>query len=159
MRRSVDAGGRTIHPVLVRPIADAADFLEQAGPLLLADEARHNLMLGIAGTLRDHPGTYPEQRLWLVDSGKAVVGAAVQTPPYNLVVAGDEDALEALAAGLDQELPGVVGAVPEVDAFAGSMGGPLGRRPRADDGTGDLCARGAGRASGAAGVAATRDGG
>ena len=77
-------------------------------------------MLGIAGTLRDHPGTYPEQRLWLVDSGKAVVGAAVQTPPYNLVVAGDEDALEALAAGLDQELPGVVGAVPEVDAFAGA---------------------------------------
>ena len=54
--------------VQVRPVADAADFLEQAGPLLLADEARHNLMLGIAGTLRDHPGTYPEQRLWLVDS-------------------------------------------------------------------------------------------
>ena len=105
----------------VRPVADAADFLEQAAPLLLADEARHNLMLGIAGTLRDHPGTYPEQRLWLVIDGEAVVGAALQTPPYNLVVAGDEDALQALAAGLDDKLPGAVGAVPEVETFAGAL--------------------------------------
>jgi uncharacterized protein len=97
---------------------DAADFLRRAEPLLLADEARHNLIFGIAGTLRDHPTHYPEHRLWLVVDGDAIVGAALRTPPYNLVVAGRETALEALALELDEELPGVVGAVPEIEAFA-----------------------------------------
>ena len=39
-------------------------------PLLLADEARHNLILGLAATLRDHPQLYPEHRLWLVEDGR-----------------------------------------------------------------------------------------
>ena len=104
--------------VQVRPIADAAEFLERAGPLLLADEPRHSLIFGIAGTLRDHPGHYLEHRLWLVADGDAVVGAALQTPPFNLVVAGAGAALEAMAAGIDEELPGAVGAVPEIEAFA-----------------------------------------
>lgn len=30
----------------------AEEFLERAGALPLADEARHNLMLGVAGTAR-----------------------------------------------------------------------------------------------------------
>ena len=42
---------------------DAGAFLEQAGPLLLADEARHNLILGISGTLRESPDRYIEKRL------------------------------------------------------------------------------------------------
>ena len=44
----------------VRRLDDAAAFLDAAGPLLLSDEARHNLVLGIAGTLRDHPSVYEE---------------------------------------------------------------------------------------------------
>src|SRR5687767_12168477 len=102
---------------------DAPEFLDEATPLLLADEARHNLMLGIAGTVRDQPGRYDEFRAWLVEHRGAVVAAALQTPPFNLVLArpADDDAIGALAdavAGDGIDLPGVVGAIPEVDAFA-----------------------------------------
>src|SRR3989304_793299 len=55
---------------------DPADFLERAEPLLLADEARHNLILGLAGTLRDHPHVYPESALWLSGQGGPRLGAA-----------------------------------------------------------------------------------
>lgn len=103
----------------VRRVDDPAGFLEAAGPLLLEDEARHNLILGLAAGLRDHPGLYPEYRLWLVEDGGAAVGAALRTPPHNLAVARPrvEGVLEALAASIDDELPGVVGALPEADAF------------------------------------------
>jgi predicted GNAT family acetyltransferase len=101
-------------------IDDAALFLESAGPLLVADEARHNLILGLAGTLRDHPEVYPEFRLWTVRDGNEVIGAALRTPPFNLVLAQPRDASahEVLAAGIDDELPGVVGSLPEVEQFA-----------------------------------------
>ncbi len=98
---------------------DAAAFLEEAAPLLLADEARHNLILGIAGTIRD--GLCDDYRLWLVRAGGRPIAAALQTPPYNLILARPESdaALATLADGLaDEELPGVVGAVPESEAFA-----------------------------------------
>jgi hypothetical protein len=58
---------------------DAAAFLTQAEPLLLADEARHNLILGIAGNVRD--GVYEDFRLWLVRDGGEVAGAALRTQP------------------------------------------------------------------------------
>ncbi len=98
----------------------AADFLEQAGELLLEDEPRHNLAFGIASFTRDHPDVYTELRGWVVREAGDVVGAALQTPPYNLVVARPQvgGALETLAEAITDELPGVVGAVPEVDAFA-----------------------------------------
>ncbi|MGH3008170.1 MAG: GNAT family N-acetyltransferase [Gaiellaceae bacterium] len=100
---------------------DAGEFLAQAEPLLLADEARHNLILGIAGTIRDAPELYPERHLWLVQSDGRTVAAALRTPPYNLVLARPEsdEALAVLAdAVAAEELPGVVGAVPESEAFA-----------------------------------------
>ena len=98
-------------------LSDPAEFLERAGPLLLADEARHNLILGLAGTLRDHPALYPEHVQWVVEADGTVAGAALRTPPHNLVLArGSAKALEALARSID-ELPGVVGAVPEVEQF------------------------------------------
>jgi uncharacterized protein len=104
----------------VRVLADAGAFLAEAAPLLLADEARHNLILGIAGTLRTTPGRYSEQRFWVVGGEGETVAAALQTPPHNLVLARPrrEGALEWLADGIDEELPGVTGARPEVDAFA-----------------------------------------
>jgi predicted GNAT family acetyltransferase len=99
-------------------IADAAEWLRRAGPLLLADEARHNLILGLAGTLRDQPGLYPEHALWVVAGDDEIAAAALRTPPYRLVLAGgDQEALAALAAAID-ELPGVVAAVPEAHEFA-----------------------------------------
>jgi uncharacterized protein len=106
--------------VRVVKVADAAEFLERAAPVL-ADEARHNLILGLAGTLRDDPALYPEQELWLVEDDGAVVGAALRTPPYNLVLGGgSEAALAALARETGGGLPGAVGAVPEIDDFVGA---------------------------------------
>jgi uncharacterized protein len=104
----------------VERIDDPRAFLDEAGPLLLEDEARHNLILGLAGTLRDRPEVYPEFRLWLARDGDEPAGAALRTPPFNLVLAQprDDAALDALAEAIDDELPGVVGAVPEVARFA-----------------------------------------
>jgi uncharacterized protein len=106
--------------VSVERLDDGARFLAEAGPLLLADEARHNLILGLAGTIRDVPDTYPERSLWLVRDGGDVVAAALRTPPYNLALARprDDDAVAELVDAIDEELPGVTAAVPEVDAFA-----------------------------------------
>lgn len=107
----------------VRRLADLSAFLEAAGPLLLEDEPRHNLMLGIAGTLANHPGVYREHRLWLVEHDGRVAGAALQTPPFNLVVARPTfgGAMAALAGAIHAqgvELPGATAAVPEVNSFA-----------------------------------------
>ena len=100
---------------------DAATFLVEAEPLLLADEARHNLILGIAGTIRDAPARYPVRNLWLVRDGDEVVCAALRTSPYNLIVARprSSQALDALAEAVSgEEFPGVVAAEPEVQQFA-----------------------------------------
>jgi uncharacterized protein len=98
---------------------DAAEFLAEAEPLLLADEARHNLILGIAGNVRD--GLYEDFGLWLVREGGEVVAAALRTRPFNLILAQPRapQALAALAEAVaGEELPGVVGAEPEVHEFA-----------------------------------------
>jgi uncharacterized protein len=102
--------------VEVVKLADPVEFLERAAPML-ADEARHNLILGLAATLRDNPTLYDERELWLVLEDGEAAGAALRTPPYNLVLGGgSSEAFEALArkAGV---LPGAVGVVPEIDAF------------------------------------------
>jgi hypothetical protein len=70
----------------VRRLDDPAEFLQAASPLLLADEARHNVMLGIATMLRDYPPQYPEFALWLArrtgsTSGSATAASA--TPPRS----------------------------------------------------------------------------
>lgn len=116
----------------VRRLDDPVAFLDAAGSLLLEDEARHNLILGIAGTLRDHPPFYPEHFLWLAEED-GVQGAAVRTPPYNLALARPRraEALEALAVGIDDDLPGVVGARPEVEGFTQAWAARTGATPRA----------------------------
>ena len=106
--------------MLVKQLTDPADFLAAAGPLLLQDEARNNLILGLAGTLRDSSTSYPSFHLWIASDGDVVVAAALQTPPFNLVLAGTDDGVAGLAKALlddGVELPGVTGAVPEVDTF------------------------------------------
>jgi len=106
--------------VEVEPLTGAGAILERAWPFLVADEPRHNLALGILSFTREHSDLYPDVHAWLVREGDNVVGMAMRTPPYNLMVARplSADALEAIADAVDTDLPGVVGAVPEVDAFA-----------------------------------------
>ena len=112
-------------------LEDAGTFLERTRSLL-ADEARHNLILGLAATLRDNPGLYPEQELWLVEDGGDVTGAALRTPPYNLVLGeGGPDALETLARELGGAIPGAVGAVPEIDDLVGACSRLHGVTPEA----------------------------
>jgi len=115
-----------------RLVDDPSEFLSAAGPLLLADEARHNLILGLAGTLRDHPDVYPEHRLWLVEAAGRPVAAALRTPPQKLVLAqpSADGALQVLAAAIYDDLPGVVGAVPEAGVFSGAWAGLAGMRDR-----------------------------
>jgi predicted GNAT family acetyltransferase len=111
---------------------DAAAFLADAEELLLADEARHNLILGLAGTVRDSPDLYPLRSFWLARHGSKIVGAAMRTPPYNLVLArpAAPEALEALANAISEELPGVVGTVPESEEFAELWAARSGSRAR-----------------------------
>ena len=103
---------------------DPERFLGAASSLLLADEARHNLILGLADTIRGNPQVYPDHSFWLVRDGGTVVGAAMRTPPHNLLIARprEDAALTALADHISETLPGVQGSVPEVDAFAAAWG-------------------------------------
>jgi hypothetical protein len=118
--------------VEVAELADPAEFLERAGPLLLADEARHNLILGIAGTLRDDPYLYREHGLWLVLECGEVVAAALRTPPHNLVLARPRvsRAQLALASAIPGPLPGVTAALPEASGFAAAWEAKTGARRR-----------------------------
>lgn len=108
----------------VERFEDPVAWLSRATPFLARDEPRHNLLFGLADTLIRQPDAYPEFHLWLaVDAGDPV-GAALQTPPYNVVLAqpASDRALLAIvdAAVADtSRIPGVTGAVPEAGAFAG----------------------------------------
>jgi RimJ/RimL family protein N-acetyltransferase len=103
----------------VEVVDDADLFLAAAEGMLLAHEAESNLVLGIAGTMRDEPHVYEDRAMWVVRDGGAVVGAALRTPPFDVVLARPlrPDAVDVLADAID-DVPGVVGAVPEVDRFA-----------------------------------------
>jgi GNAT superfamily N-acetyltransferase len=121
---SVCAPGRRYAPAMqVRDVADPMDFLDRATGLLMQDEARHNLQLGILGTLRDHPEVYPDFHLWLVEDGPEVQAVAIRTPPFHLTIARprSDGALATLAGHLavtGAEVPGVVAAEPEASGFA-----------------------------------------
>lgn len=107
----------------VRRIDDPEEYADLVVPYLLREAGRHNLALGVLDTIRRSPAIYPVAHLWAVVDEGAVVGAALQTPPHNLIVAAVavDDATTALveavaAAGVRP--PGAVGARPEADRFA-----------------------------------------
>lgn len=106
----------------VEPVADPAEFRRRAASLLI-DEAHHNLMLGILGTLVSSPEVYPQCRLYLVLEGDEARSAALITPPYDLVVADTAElaAIAALAETLVADdhpgIPGVLGNRPTIDVF------------------------------------------
>ena len=62
-------------------------------------EAENNLLLGLASTLMNDPSAYSDYYMAAVVNGQQVVGAAVMTPPYNLIISHVEhqDALNLLA--------------------------------------------------------------
>jgi predicted GNAT family acetyltransferase len=113
---------------------DVESFLAAATPLLLRDEARHNLILGICSTLATAPSTYKQFHLWTVDDQGRSIGAAVMTPPFNLAVARPEtegvlDFLAQALHGSSVVLPGVTGSLPETDEFASAWRTTTGEQP------------------------------
>jgi len=114
-------------------LEDARAFLDAAGPLLLEDEARNNLILGVTGTLVEDPDRYAAKRFWVVsDDAGGPTAAAMRTRPYNLLLAParSDTALETLLGAIEEELPGVVGARPEVDDFVRLWSRSHGVEPR-----------------------------
>src|SRR5262245_31544010 len=110
--------------MLVRRFDYPNAFRGEVTPFLVRDEPRHNLLLGISTTLIQRPDVYELFDLWAVVDGGEVVGAALRTPPHNLVLArpSSDEALDALVDRLleeGQDLPGVTAALPEIDAFVG----------------------------------------
>jgi uncharacterized protein len=107
----------------VRTHDDPSAWLEAVLPLLMLDEARHDLHLGLVHTLVHHPFVYPSKHLWSVEDAGTVVGAALQTPPHNLILAqpsaeGADDLLADAIGSAGIQLPGVVGGLPETQDFA-----------------------------------------
>lgn len=117
---------------VVRP-RTAEAFLELADPLLERDEARHNLIYGIAATVIAQPAAHQDVRLWVGVRGGRPVAAALRTPPHNLVIADpvDGDALEELVGavvGDGIDLPGLVGNRPFADIAADLLAAARGVR-------------------------------
>ena len=98
----------------VQRVADPAEFAERTSGLLLQDEPRNNLILGLLGVLREQPHVYPEFSLWIVEADGDVVGAALRTPPYGLVLGPASPAAAAVLVA--------VGVLPEIDVFAAAWG-------------------------------------
>lgn len=109
------------------------DFLDGAGPFLAAREAEHNLILGVAANVRDTPESFDGSPYFAaVVERERVVAAALQTPPFQLVLSEIDDpaAIDLLARDVvDRDLPGALGPVDHVRAFVAARtaaGGPPG---------------------------------
>lgn len=104
---------------------DAAAFLTLAEPFLLREEAAHNLILGIAGVVRDDPARYSGTPYFAVVKNAAgeVVGAMMRTLPCNLLLSrAPENAVSAMAVAVRAEynaLPGLVAPTEIAASFAG----------------------------------------
>jgi hypothetical protein len=115
----------------LRRFAGVGDFLDAAGGFLVAREAEHNLIFGIASSLRETPEAYsgPPYLAVVVDDDR-VVAAAIQTPPFRVVLSEVDDpkAIDLLADDLlERDLPGAAGPVDVVRAFVDARmarGGP-----------------------------------
>jgi predicted GNAT family acetyltransferase len=114
----------------LRRAATVPEFMAVAGEFLTAREAEHNLIFGICSQIEADPTQYPEPPyLAAVLDGDRVVGAAIQTPPWRVVlsVMDEPSAAEALAADLaDASIPGVVGPSESAAAFVAAWGRRVG---------------------------------
>jgi len=108
----------TIHP-------DASAFLAAVEAPLLRDEAKNNLILGIAGRVKAG-GRYGQEPPYFLSvmEGRALVAAAMRTPPYPLILHCEGARTEALDLVVDRllscdpRLPGVNGEAFAAAAFA-----------------------------------------
>ena len=113
------------------------EFLATARAFLARREAEHNLLFGICSTLQKTPEIFenPPRFAVVTDGGGAVRAAALQTPPWNLVLSmiDDEAVTDALAAALRaDQLPGVLGPREAAARFAERWSTMTGRGARLD---------------------------
>lgn len=101
-------------------------FQEKIFPMLLEHEAEYNLLLGVLGQVvkrsaQELPHVEPPL-MYALEQNDTYVGAAIQTPPYNLVLTDlDDEAAQALAVTLVQDrstIPGIVAPRDTADRFA-----------------------------------------
>ena len=101
-----------------------AEYLRHAGAFLEAREAEHNLIFGISSQVEADPGQYASAPyLAAVLEGARVVGAALRTPPWRIVLSVFDVDVDAVAAALaadlaGEALPGAVGPSESTAAFA-----------------------------------------
>ena len=103
--------------------SSVAGFMDLAGEFLGAREAEHNLIFGICSNIEADPTMFGEGAPYLatVLHGDRVVGAAIRTPPWRLVlsVMDHPGAAHRLVDDLmDEKLPGVVGPSMAAEHFA-----------------------------------------
>ena len=76
----------------LRRYLDVDDFLAAAGDFLVAREAEHNLLLGVAQNVRDTPDAFSAAPYFAtVTDDDRVVAVALQTPPFQLVLSEIDD--------------------------------------------------------------------
>lgn len=116
---------RTLPTVHSNSSADV--FLTRMEPLLLAQEARYSLMLGIAMRVKSNPDAYGDAAPYfaVAEDGTGVAAAASMTPPYGLIVYSERrdprPGLMAIAHDLRAKwwtLPTVNGPEPVCTEFA-----------------------------------------
>ena len=119
------------HTVQGHPSVD--EFMAAAGGFLEAREAEHNLLFGIASTIRSTPELFaddPPRFATVTDGGGRIVAATLRTPPHNQVLSAIDDleAVDALVHALrDDPLPGVLGPTVAAAHFAAGWTAATGR--------------------------------
>lgn len=114
----------------IRNIATPEEFEAVCGDALRRDVAVNQMPLGIAEAARVDPGRYANgiRMMAVLDAGGACVGAAVQTPPYGVLISGaDEDVACELADAVAREwrdVTQVYGTTRAAYAFARRFKGP-----------------------------------
>jgi predicted GNAT family acetyltransferase len=120
------ASGRYPAPMDVIRFGSVAAYLDRAGPFLEAREAEHNLIFGICSQVQADPTQYSADPYFAaVADGDRVVGAALRTRPWRLVLSVFDSDVAAVASALvedlvDDPLPGLVGPTDSASAFAGA---------------------------------------
>lgn len=97
---------------------DARAFREAADPLLVENEARNNLILGVTGVLIEDPAAFDDFRAWVVAGGSEPLAAGVVAGRNNLIVADarSELAVRYLADSVES-IPGAIGPLPWIETF------------------------------------------
>jgi predicted GNAT family acetyltransferase len=113
--------------------SDPGAFLERVSDFLLRDPVVHNVLVTNIAARRDGAVTDPAPATYaaVLDGAGAVVGAAMRTPPFSVVLSSMPAAAaaplaEAMAASCP-DAPGTVGPAVEAQAFATAWAARTGR--------------------------------